>query len=64
VRKLIYGKDEMRIFKNLQWNKYKTTNEYLVIKYKLQKLGLNDIEIDQHIFNNVLYYSKRIFLVK
>lgn len=63
-RKLQFNKEEMRIFKNFQWNKFRTTNEYLLIYRRLQNLGLSESEINVHIYNNVLYYSKRIFLQK
>lgn len=63
-RHLYLGKEEMRIFKNFQWNKYKNTHEYLVIYHKLRNKGWNESEINQHIFENILYYSKQIFLQK
>lgn len=63
-RKVQFNKDEMRIFKNFQWNKFRTTNEYLLIYRRLQNMGLSESEINVHIYNNVLYYSKRIFLQK
>lgn len=64
TRKFNFRKEEMRIFKKFQWNKFLTTNEYFVLHRKLETLGLSEIEINNHIFNNVLYYSKRIFLQK
>lgn len=63
-RKVQFNKDEMRIFKNFQWNKFRTTNEYLLIYRRLQNMGLSESEINVHIYNNVLYFSKRIFLQK
>lgn len=63
-RKINFGKEEMRVFKNFQWNKYRTTYEYLVLYNRLAAYGLNPTEIDAHIFENLLYYSKRIYLQK
>ena len=63
-RKVQFNKDEMRIFKNIQWNKFRTTNDYLSIYRKLQNRGLSESEINVHIYNNVLYYSKNIFIRK
>ena len=63
-RNVKFNKDEMRIFKNFQWNKFRTTNDYLLIYNKLQNMGLSETEINVHVYNNVLYYSKSIFLRK
>nr|WP_297308816.1 hypothetical protein [uncultured Flavobacterium sp.] len=63
-RKLNFGKEEMRIFKKFQWNKFRNTEEYSLLYQKLYDHGLERSEIDVHIFNNVFYYSKRIFLQK
>lgn len=63
-RKVQFNKDEMRIFKNFQWNKFRITNDYLLIYNKLQNMGLSESEINVHIYNNVLYYSKSIFIRK
>jgi len=63
-RKLELGKEEMRIFKNFQFQKYQNTHEYLLLTYRLRQTELNDDQIKIHIFNNVFYYSKKIFLQK
>jgi len=63
-RKIQFGKEEMRVFQNFQWNKFQTTNEYYSLYRKLQNLNYTESEITLHLFNNVFYYSKKIFLQK
>lgn len=64
VRTENFNKEEIRVFKNFQWNKFYTTREYYVIYNKLKKLGYLEGEITKHIFDNLLYYSKKIHLRK
>jgi len=63
-RELKFGKEQMRVFKNFQWGKYQKTYEYQVLSNKLRQNGLFENEIIQHIFNNVFYYSRKIYLQK
>lgn len=63
-RSLQFNKEEMRIFNNFQWNKFYNTREYAVLTYKLKNIGLTEGEIVYHVYNNILYYSKKIYLQK
>jgi len=63
-REVNFGKDEMRIFKNFQLDKFRNTIEFDKISYKLRNNGYSENEIFLHISDNILYYSRKIYLQK
>ncbi|WP_430612577.1 hypothetical protein [Flavobacterium sp. JP2137] len=60
----IFNYKQYKSFKDYQWERFRNTPEYRKIYDKLQQTTMDPIDIQGHIYNHILFYSKRNFLKK
>ncbi len=60
----IFSYKEYKAFKDYQWERFRYSAEYTKLYNKLLQSSMDPIDIVEHIYNHILFYSKRSFLKK
>lgn len=60
----IFNYKQYKSFKDYQWERFRYSEEYTKLYNKLLQTTMEPIDIQLHIYNHILFYSKRNFLKK